>query len=86
MYVSASFKGGKDIKQPVLIPNSSIVRRGDLEGIYTVSESETAILRWLKLGKNYGDHTEVLSGLTQGERYIVKAEGKLYNGARLNIK
>lgn len=86
MYVSASFEGGQGKKQPILIPNSAIVRKGDLQGIYTVSSSETAILRWLKLGKNYGDSTEVLSGLTSGEEYIVKSEGKLYNGAKLNIK
>ncbi|MCA0932104.1 efflux RND transporter periplasmic adaptor subunit [Lutimonas saemankumensis] len=86
MFVSASFKGCHEMFQPVLIPNSAIVRKGDLQGIYTVSSSGTAILRWLKLGKNHGEFSEVLSGLAPGEEYIVKAEGKLYNGARLNIK
>ena len=33
-----------------------------------------------------GDQVEVLSGLSAGEQYIVSAEGKLYNGAKLNIK
>lgn len=86
MYVSASFKGGQEKSQPVLIPSSAIVQKGDLQGIYTVSSSGTAILRWLKLGQKQGDSTEVLSGLASGEEYIVKAEGKLYNGAKLNIK
>lgn len=85
MFVSASFKGGHEKVQAILIPNSSIVRKGDLQGIYTVSSSGTAILRWLKLGKNHGEYTEVLSGLASGEEYVVKAEGKLYNGAKLNI-
>jgi len=29
---------------------------------------------------------EVLSGLSSDESYIIKAEGKLYNGARITIQ
>jgi len=65
----------------VMIPQSAIVSRGQLSGIYTVSQSNTAILRWLKLGQKTGDHVEVLSGLSAGEQLILSAESKLYNGA-----
>ena len=62
------------------IPQSAIVTRGQLSGIYTVSQSNTAILRWLKLGQQVGDKVEVLSGLSAGEPLILSAESKLYNG------
>ena len=65
----------------VMIPQSAIVSRGQLSGIYTVSQSNTAILRWLKLGQKTGDRVEVLSGLSAGEQLILSAESKLYNGA-----
>lgn len=70
----------------IMIPTASIVANGSLKGIYTVSEQNTAILRWLRLGKTYGDNIEVLSGLNAEEHYIVHAEGKLFNGAKVTIQ
>lgn len=86
MFISTAFPSSQEQSGEVLVPKSAIVTKGDLQGIYTVSASNTAILRWLKLGKSMGDQVEVLSGLSEGEQYIVSAEGKLYNGAKLNIK
>ena len=71
----------KATSEMVLIPTEAIVNNGQLSGIYTVSQSNTALLRWLRLGRTYGDQVEVLSGLNSDESYIVSAEGKLYNGA-----
>lgn len=65
----------------VMVPLSAIVYRDDLTGIYTVSRTNTALLRWIKIGNTYGDKAEVLSGLSINEEYIQNAEGKLYNGA-----
>ncbi|MDX5584469.1 MAG: efflux RND transporter periplasmic adaptor subunit [Aureibaculum sp.] len=70
----------------IMIPTSSIVANGSLKGIYTVSEQNTAILRWLRIGKTYGDKVEILSGLNATEHYIVHAEGKLFNGAKVTIQ
>jgi len=70
----------------IMIPTSSIVANGSLKGIYTVSEQQTAILRWLRLGKTYGENIEVLSGLNAEEHYIVHAQGKLFNGAKVTIQ
>ena len=69
-----------------LVPTASIITNGSLKGIYTVSEQQTAILRWLRVGKTYGDNIEVLSGLNADEQYIVFAEGKLFNGAKITIQ
>jgi len=68
----------------VLIPKEAIVNNGQLSGVYTVSQSNTAILRWLRLGRTFGDQVEVLSGLNANESYIVSAEGKLFNGAKVS--
>jgi len=69
----------------VLIPVDAIVSNGQLSGVYTVSQSNTALLRWLRLGRTFGDQVEVLSGLHADESYIVSAEGKLFNGAKITI-
>ena len=71
------------VEGAILIPVDAVVNRGQLTGVYTVSESNTAILRWLRLGRTYGNEVEVLSGLQNGESLIVNAEGKLYNGVNV---
>lgn len=68
----------------VYVPTNALVQRGQLTGIYTVSQKNTAILRWVRLGETFGDKVAVLSGLTAGETYILNAEGKLYNGVPLS--
>ena len=70
----------------VLIPKEAIVTNGQLSGVYTASQSNTAILRWLRFGRTFGDQIEVLSGLNANESYIVSAEGKLYNGAKISLQ
>ncbi|SNR39699.1 efflux RND transporter periplasmic adaptor subunit [Lutibacter flavus] len=70
----------------VIIPKSALVKQGQLTGIYTIGNENTAILRWLRIGKSFGDQVEVLSGLSADEQYIVFAEGKLYNGAKVAIQ
>lgn len=92
MYAHIYIKRPSDSKEKeeaetlVLVPKTALVHQGQLTGIYTVSSQNTAVLRWLKLGKNYGDRVEVLSGLSSQERFVVQAEGKLFNGAKIEIK
>jgi RND family efflux transporter MFP subunit len=87
MYTTVKFPNKrKSATNSILIPQEVIVKNGQLKGIYTVSSTNTAILRWLRLGKTYGDQVEVLSGLNSEEEYIVSAEGKLYNGVKVSIQ
>jgi RND family efflux transporter MFP subunit len=73
-------------EEVVLVPVAALVSNGQLSGVYTISENNTAILRWLRLGKTFGNQVEVLSGLSSNETYIISAEGKLYNGANITIQ
>lgn len=92
MYVNVQFpfkRSGsvnQDFQESVTVPKSALVENGQLTGIYTVSSSNTALLRWVKTGKVVGDQVEILSGLTAKEPYIVSANGKLFNGAKVTTK
>jgi len=88
MYTSVQFPIKKSANTPksVLIASKALVHNGQLTGVYTVSQSNTALLRWLRLGSVYGDKVEVLSGLNANEKYIVTAKGKLYNGAKVTVQ
>jgi RND family efflux transporter MFP subunit len=69
----------------VLVLESALVRQGQLTGVYTIGEGDVAILRWLRLGKTFGNQVEVLAGLTANEHYIIAADGKLFNGAKIKV-
>ncbi|MEZ4854335.1 efflux RND transporter periplasmic adaptor subunit [Flavobacterium sp.] len=89
MFVNVQFPIEKNVNTAasdmVLVPESALVKQGQLTGIYTVGSNNTAILRWLRLGKTFGNQVEVLSGLNNKEQYIVSAEGKLFNGAKIQL-
>ncbi|NDV17145.1 efflux RND transporter periplasmic adaptor subunit [Muricauda sp. TY007] len=70
----------------VTVPSKALVHKGQLTGVYTLGQDNVALLRWLRLGDTYGDEVEVLSGLSEGDQYIVSAEGKLYNGVKVSIQ
>ena len=76
----------QDFQESVTVPKSALVENGQLTGIYTVSSANTAMLRWIKTGKTLGDQVEILSGLNSKEPYIVSANGKLCNGAKVQVK
>ncbi|MEE9406922.1 MAG: efflux RND transporter periplasmic adaptor subunit [Polaribacter sp.] len=87
MFSTVQFPVERKVKSSlVLIPTEAIVTNGQLSGVYTVSESNTAMLRWLRLGRTYGNQVEVLSGLNADESYIVSGEGKLFNGVKVSVQ
>ena len=90
MFVNVQFPVENAIQtiknEMVLVPESALVKQGQLTGIYTIGTGNVAILRWLRTGKTFGNQVEVLSGLSANEQYIVSAEGKLYNGALVSVQ
>ena len=90
MFVNVQFpvanKATTSKSELLLVPESALVKQGQLTGIYTIGTGNVAILRWLRTGKNYGDQVEVLSGLSANEQYIVSADGKIYNGASVSVQ
>lgn len=90
MFVNVQFPVENKVQvtktEMVLVPEAALVKQGQLTGIYTIGTGNVAILRWLRVGKNFGNQVEVLSGLSANEQYIVSAEGKLYNGALVSVQ
>ncbi len=62
------------------VEKDALIQRGQLTGIYTVSEQNTALLRWIRTGKDFGDRIEVVSGLQPGEEYIISNLTQLRDG------
>lgn len=69
----------------IFVPQSAIIRRGELKGLYVISQQQTALLRWVRVGENNGEQVEVLSGLNANEQIITSATSKLYNGIKVSF-
>ncbi len=83
MFVRARFHGGS--REALQVPSTALVHRGQLTGIFTVGENDQVRLRWIRIGRTYGDggSVEVLSGLADGERYVPDPPADLVDGARV---
>jgi len=88
MFASVQFPTEKTSEKnaPILIPTSAIVELGELRGVYVVSQSNTALLRWLRLGKEFGNKTEVLSGLSTNDTFVLSSDSKVINGSKINVQ
>ncbi|HPZ88671.1 MAG TPA: efflux RND transporter periplasmic adaptor subunit, partial [Flavihumibacter sp.] len=89
MYATVAVATGQQQKSNannILVPQSAIVNKDQLTGLYTVGANNIALLRWVRLGKTQGNAVEVISGLSKDESFIASADGKLYNGAPVKIK
>lgn len=84
--VTIALPGEKNQSSTVLIPESAILYKDQLTGLYTITENQTALLRWVRLGKAQGTQVEILSGLRSDEKFILESESKLYNGVPVSIK
>jgi len=68
----------KEVKG-LLIPQSALIEKDQLKGVYIATSDNKALLRWVRLGKQWGNDVEVLSGLNPDDKVITSSEGRLFN-------
>ena len=67
-------------KEALLVPQNSIVEKGQLVGVYVVDDRGNVSYRLVKLGRDFNGQSEVLAGLKDGERIIVEGVEKAVDG------
>lgn len=70
----------------LLIPQTAMVQRGQLQGTYAIDANGIAVLRYVALGRITGQQVEVLSGLQDGERLIAAPGGREWSGKRIEAR
>lgn len=67
----------------IWVPRTAVVSHGQLTGIYLVDGEGVARFRLVRFGRVVGDEMEVLSGINEGDRYVLVPPPGLVDGARV---
>jgi hypothetical protein len=57
----------------VTVPNSALVHRGEVTGIYVLASDGAPVLRYVRPGPVMGERTQILAGLSPGDVIAVDA-------------
>jgi RND family efflux transporter MFP subunit len=82
MFARVQFQ--KDSRPGLLIPATAVVQHGQLQGVY-VLDGDHVHLRWVRLGKVFGDRVEVISGLSAGDEIITVGLSGLLDGQKVEV-
>jgi len=84
LFGRARFPRGE--RPTLVVPRSSLVERGQLQGVYVLDANQIAGLRYVTLGKSAGEQIEVLSGLQGGEKLVAVAGDRDLSGKRIAMR
>ena len=71
------------ITDMILLPMTAIIKEGQLTGVYAVDTNQIARFRLLRTGRAIGKSVEILSGLTEGTRYVVSPPPGFTDGTKV---
>ena len=83
MFARVSIPVGKS--GMMLIPETALVRRGQLSGVFLLGPEGRASFRLIRTGQQLGDRVEVLSGLHEEDRYVIAPPPELVDGAKVGV-
>ncbi len=78
LYAKVKAPVGK--RTALLVPEASIVSKGGLSGVYTVDDKGVVTYRLVRVGVTFDHDVEILSGLSSGDRVIVKGADRAIDG------
>jgi multidrug efflux pump subunit AcrA (membrane-fusion protein) len=67
----------------ILVPDTAVIAHGQLTGVYVVDADHIAHFRLIRPGRFFGSQVEVLSGLKNGDRYIINPGQKIVDGVNV---
>lgn len=73
LYPGMTVKVGFEMKQErrLMVPESAVMRRGELSGVYVMNDDGTLLLRQIRRGRTSGGEMEVLAGLREHDRVVL---------------
>ncbi|TYP92149.1 RND family efflux transporter, MFP subunit [Fodinibius salinus] len=84
MFAEVTIRSARN--RTITVPQSAIIERGQLTGLYTLNNESEVVLRWVRLGDYTGSQVEVLSGLGPGEQYIAQVDRPFTEGQKVTVQ
>ena len=81
LFVRVRIPVGK--KEAMAVPSGALVQKGQLTGVYAVDDRGTITYRLVRTGATFAGNTEILSGLTTGDRVIVEGVERAQDGSTI---
>jgi RND family efflux transporter MFP subunit len=81
LFGTAQFSRGE--KQALLVPQSAVVQRGQLQSVYVLDANGVATLRYVTVGKTSGAQMEVLAGIQSGDVFVTDPGDAELTGKRI---
>jgi RND family efflux transporter MFP subunit len=66
------FQLDKGTSRTIVVPASAVIERGELTSVFVVGSDRIGRLRWVKVGRRFGNDTELLSGVNVGELVLLE--------------
>ncbi len=82
----ARFSSVKSSCEGLLVPVDRIISKGQLAAVYVVDEADRVRLRLVRAGRQVDGQTEILGGLSQGDRFITSQLNNLIDGQPAEVK
>jgi RND family efflux transporter MFP subunit len=76
----------REDRETILIPREALIKRGQLEQVFSVDDNQVAHLRLVKTGKTFDDQLEILVGLQGGEVIITTPKPGLQDRSRVTVE
>ena len=76
------------VNHSVTVPDNCIVKQqgSAIRSVYVLQEDNTVSERVVTLGRHFEEEYEILSGLGEGEKIVVKGQASLKNGDKVNVQ
>lgn len=72
--------------ETIFIPRSALVKRGQLDLVYVVNAESRAMLRLVRVGRQFPDRLEILAGLRENERVVTDGQRDLSDGDSVEVR
>jgi len=76
----------RGVRSAITIPQTALIARGQLRGVFVLDQNRIAALRYLTVGSSQGQNVEVLAGLQAGESLVADPGDRDLDGKRIEGK
>jgi RND family efflux transporter MFP subunit len=81
LFARAQFSRGD--RRSLLVPQSAIIERGQMQGVFLVDQNHIAALHYVTLGRSAQGQIEVLAGVQRGDRLVASPGTLELDGKRV---